>query len=105
LKAFPLKEQVNEMANESVDHNDSNGDAILPETGTAVLQSPFCASLRSKKFFMFDSFATESANYLDSSNHCWCSETHLVMGPDGGSVHPERCKPGRSCYSSALGEF
>jgi hypothetical protein len=25
-----------------------------------------------------------------------------VIGPDGGRVHPNRCKPGRSCYASAL---
>ena len=68
----------------------------------AALQSPFCGSLRSKKFFMMDTLATDSAQYLDSSNHCWCRETQQVVGPDGGRVHPDRCRPGRTCYISAL---
>jgi len=68
----------------------------------AVVNSPFCGSLRSKKFFMMDGLATEAAQYLDSSNHCWCRETQQVVGPDGGRVRPERCVPGRSCYTSAL---
>ena len=66
-------------------------------------ESPFCGSLRSKKFYMRDGLATEEAHYLDASNHCWCRETHLVVGPDGGRVTPSRCVPGRSCYGSALG--
>jgi hypothetical protein len=86
------------MENEALDQNESGLDAA---EATAV-QSPFCGSLRSKKFFMLDSFATEASYYLDSSNHCWCAETQLVMGPDGARVHPDRCTPGRSCYSSAL---
>ena len=71
--------------------------------GAAVLQSAFCGSLRSKKIFMLGGLATEASQYLDASNHCWCRETQLVFGPDGGRVRPERCVPGRGCYSSALG--
>ena len=67
-----------------------------------IPQSPFCGSLRSKKFFMMDGLATEASQYLDSSNHCWCRETQQVVGPDGDRVRPERCVPGRACYSSAL---
>ena len=47
------------------------------------LSSPFCGSLRSKKFFMLDGLATEAGQYLDASNHCWCRETQQVVGPDG----------------------
>ena len=68
----------------------------------AVIQSAFCGSLRSKKFFMLDTLATEAQQYLDASNHCWCRETQQVVGPDSGRVHPNRCVPGRACYSSAL---
>jgi hypothetical protein len=64
--------------------------------------SAFCGSLRSKKFFMRDTLATEASDYLDASNHCWCSETQQVIGPDGGRVHPSRCGSGRSCYTSAF---
>ena len=86
------------MANELEERNDGAGE---PNPSTP-LQSPFCGSLRSKKFFMLDMMATEAEQYLDASNHCWCRETQQVIGPDQGSVHPEQCVPGRSCYSSAL---
>ena len=76
---------------------------LIEETDSAVVQSPFCGSLRSKKFFMLDSLATEAEQYMDASNHCWCRETEQVIGPDGGRVDPGSCNPGRSCYSSALG--
>jgi hypothetical protein len=72
-------------------------------TGTTTsIESAFCASLRSKKFFMIDSVPTEESQYLDGSNHCWCRETQQVIGPDGGAAHPEHCVTGRACYSSAF---
>ena len=78
--------------------------ATVAESGAGgALQSAFCGSLRSKKFFMLDGLATESSHYLDASNHCWCRETHGVVGPDGGRARPSGCVPGRSCYVSALG--
>lgn len=67
-----------------------------------IVQTPFCGSLRSKKFFMRDGLANEADDYLDASNYCWCGVTQLVVGPDGGKASPTRCGPGRSCYSSAL---
>ena len=70
---------------------------------TNVPESAFCASLRSKKFFMMDALASDASEYLDGSNHCWCRLTQQVIGPDGGGVHPETCVAGRSCYSSAFG--
>lgn len=74
------------------------------ETLADAAESPFCGSLRSKKFFMRDGLATEAAHYLDASNHCWCRHTQLAVGPDGGRATPARCVPGRSCYASALGD-
>lgn len=68
----------------------------------SLIQSPFCGSLRSKKFFMLDTLATQAEQYIDASNHCWCRETQQVVGPDSGRVHPTRCVPGRACYNSAL---
>jgi hypothetical protein len=79
----------------------SNARDSVPASPVAI-QTPFCGSLRSKKFFMLDALATEAAQYLDGSNHCWCSETQLVIGPDGGRAIPNRCTPGRSCYTSGL---
>jgi hypothetical protein len=71
-------------------------------TAAAAIQSPFCGSLRSKKFFMMDKLATSADEYLDAANHVWCSETQEVIGPDNQRVDTDRCVPGRSCYSSAV---
>jgi hypothetical protein len=90
------------MANE-MDYHDKQAIESKSEAGAnARIESPFCASLRSKKFFMMDQLATDASHYLDSSSHCWCRETQLVVGPDEGRVHPVRCIPGRACYRSAL---
>jgi len=80
----------------------------VPETagdssGKVAPESAFCASLRSKKFFMMDALPTEASQYLDGSNHCWCRVTQQVIGPDGAPVDPGACVAGRSCYSSAFG--
>lgn len=75
---------------------------LVNEVENAPVQSPFCGALRSKKFFILDALASEASQYLDASNHCWCRETQQVMGPDGDRVHPNRCGPGRACYTSAL---
>lgn len=69
----------------------------------APVQSPFCGSLRSKKFFMLDGLATKAEQYIDAANHVWCCETQQVIGPDNKQVHPDVCVPGRSCYNSAIG--
>ena len=90
------------MADEIINPASSETDSSLESDLSTVIKSPFCGSLRSKKFFMMDGLATEAEQYLDSSNHCWCRETQQVVGPDGGRVRPERCVPGRSCYISAL---
>ena len=83
----------------------SNLQESAPENApenSAAIQTAFCGSLRSKKFFMLDALATDAEQYLDASNHCWCRETQQVIGPDGGRATPSRCTPGRSCYTSAL---
>ena len=90
------------MAKDLINLEGSGGETSLESNERVVIESPFCGSLRSKKFFMMDGLATEADQYLDSSNHCWCRETQQVIGPDGGYVQPHRFVPGRSCYSSAL---
>jgi hypothetical protein len=81
---------------------DINQTTVTDGATEATLQSAFCASLRSKKFFMIDAVPTEASHYLDGANHCWCRLTQQVIGPDGGSVYPDNCVAGRSCYSSAF---
>jgi hypothetical protein len=90
------------MANDLLNLEGAGGETAPGSNESASVETPFCGSLRSKKFFMMDALATEAAHYLDSSNHCWCRETQQVVGPDGSRVQPQRCVPGRSCYSSAL---
>ena len=80
--------------------NESGSESLEPTI--EIVQSPFCASLRSKKFFMTASLPLEAADYIDGSNHCWCRETQQAIGPDGGMAQPEHCVAGRSCYSSAF---
>ena len=74
------------------------------ESASSELTSPFCGSLRSKKFFKLDVIATSAEDYIDASNHCWCRETQQVTGLDGGHVSPESCVSGRSCYRSAFAD-
>ena len=74
----------------------------MPNDSVEPMQSPFCGSLRSKKYYMLDRLATSADEYLDATNHVWCCETQEVIGPDNARVDPERCGPGRPCYTSAL---
>jgi hypothetical protein len=32
------------------------------------------------------------------SGICWCVHTQNCLGPDGGIVNMENCKPERGCY-------
>ena len=91
------------MENEKSYHQGAGAEGLKEAGAEPPLVSPFCGALRSKKFFMRDGLATEPSHYLDSTEHCWCRETQLVVGPDGGRARPSRCVPGRSCYKSALG--
>jgi hypothetical protein len=75
---------------------------VAPATAPTAFASPFCGELQSKKYFMLNEMPTEPSHYLDEADHCWCFVTQQVIGPDGGKVHPERCRPGRSCYRSAM---
>ncbi|PYS81227.1 MAG: hypothetical protein DMF67_17595 [Acidobacteria bacterium] len=90
------------MEDEKSYHSGQVAESLKEARAGVSLESPFCGSLRSKKFFMTNGLATNAGQYLDSTEHCWCRETQLVVGPDGARAHPSRCVPGRSCYGSAL---
>jgi hypothetical protein len=90
------------MADEKSYHSEQVAENSEESGAVSVAESPFCGSLRSKKFFMMNGLATDASQYLDGTEHCWCRETQMVFGPDGGRAHPSRCVPGRSCYGSAL---
>lgn len=60
--------------------------------------SPFCAKLKTKKAHFLDRPPQTAEDILDLSNHCWCNETKMVLGPDRELVNPEECREGRACW-------
>lgn len=69
-----------------------------PDMQPAARISPFCASLRSKKYYFLERPPQEAADLLDGSNRCWCIRTMQAVGPDGEQVDPAGCGAGRSCF-------
>ena len=65
---------------------------------------PFCADLRSKKWFTLDAPARDEDELLDASGHCWCRRTMLSVGQDGELVDPEDCRSGRGCHRALAEE-
>ncbi len=65
----------------------------MPDESIEPLQSPFCGSLRSKKYFMLDRLATSADEYLDATNHVWCRETQEVIGPDNAPRRSGALRP------------
>ena len=61
-------------------------------------ETPFCGSLRTKKFYFLEGPAHTEDELLDASNDCWCKETQQRIGPDGEPVDAEDCTAGRTCY-------
>lgn len=60
--------------------------------------SPFCARLRTKKYYFLEGPALEEEDLLDASNDCWCERTQQRVGPDGRVVDATDCRRGRKCY-------
>jgi len=60
--------------------------------------SPFCAKLRSKKYYFLEGPAKSEDELLDASNDCWCGVTQQRVGPDQEPVDPEDCVEGRDCF-------
>lgn len=71
-------------------------------TARTIPLTPFCAELRSKKYYMLDRLPAVMEDFLDPSGHCWCYHTQQALGPDGQHAGPEECVPGRRCYRSAF---
>lgn len=67
---------------------------------TATRISPFCAALRSKKFYFLERPPQVPADLLDASNHCWCLHTMQALGPDGEQADPQGCTAGRACFEA-----
>jgi len=63
-------------------------------------KSPFCARLRTKKYYFLAGPARTEDELLDASNDCWCKTTQQRVGPDGQLVDPEDCQAGRACFEA-----
>jgi hypothetical protein len=75
-------------------------ETTLHTEGSAVIRSPYCRELRSKRYYFLQQMPTEDHHLLDPGNRCWCRLTMQVMGPDRQLVRPHDCKAGRECYRS-----
>ena len=62
--------------------------------------SPFCKELCSKKILVSGKLPLLAEDVLDRSNHCWCSQTMTILGPDREPAHPEDCRKERACFQS-----
>ncbi|MEW6073505.1 MAG: hypothetical protein AB1726_13055 [Planctomycetota bacterium] len=60
--------------------------------------SPFCAWLRSKRYYFLDRPPRDESEVLDGSQSCWCELTQEAVGRDGKIVDPRDCRDGRSCF-------
>lgn len=60
-----------------------------------------CRSLRWKSFYGQPSFASEDLVRLFLANDVpyTCLQTCETWGQDGAPAAPERCQPGRACFS------
>ena len=67
-----------------------------------IRSSPYCAQLRSKKFYFLQRPPMEEEDLADGSGHCWCLKTMHAQGPDGDAVEPADCQAGRACFESIL---
>jgi hypothetical protein len=57
-----------------------------------------CRLLRSK--WMFIESEPDPMVPRSDSGICWCVHTQTCLGPDGGIVNMENCKPTRACFRS-----
>jgi len=60
--------------------------------------SPFCALLRSKRYFSLPAPPRNEADLLDVSRAVWCERTQEALGPDGKIVDPAGSRHGRRCF-------
>ena len=69
-------------------------------TITKTAFGPYCKDLCSKKLLVTQAIPHVEEDVLDRSQHCWCSKTQTILGPDRDVVHPEACQRDRACFTS-----
>jgi hypothetical protein len=64
---------------------------------------PFlCRHLRTKAWYVPDSFRDRDFSESSSTTQCWCLRTLRAFGPDGDLVTPEACTDERLCFEPAM---
>lgn len=60
-----------------------------------------CRGFRRKTDY-YASDTGDRPDHLACPEYPWCETTAKPIGPDGGAVLVERCRPGRSCFVPVL---
>ena len=63
----------------------------------------FCRHLRSKTWYVPDSFADRDVSRSTSTAQYWCLKTMRSAGPDGALALPEDCTDERGCFEPSIG--
>jgi len=64
----------------------------------------FCRHMRTKSFYVPDSFAERDVSRSSPTAQYWCLKTMRSAGPDGALVLPEDCTDDRGCFEPAIGK-
>jgi hypothetical protein len=64
------------------------------DPGTARLT---CRRFRRKTDY-YDNEPVDRPEHEVCPEYPWCETTSKDIGPDGGAVHGETCRPGRGCF-------
>jgi hypothetical protein len=66
---------------------------------------PFlCRHLRTKTWYVPDSFTERDISRSSSTAQYWCLRTMRPAGPDGALVLPEDCTVERGCFEPSIGK-
>jgi hypothetical protein len=60
-----------------------------------------CRHLRTKSWYVPDSYAERDISRSSSTAQYWCLKTMRPDGPDGALALPEVCTEGRGCFEPA----
>jgi len=71
--------------------------------GQRELDPFLCRLLRTKTWYVPDSFAERDVSRSSSTAQYWCLKTMRADGPDGALALPEDCTDERGCFEPAAG--
>ncbi len=76
----------------------------MPSLNDLIAQGVVCHCLRAKTMFYEPVVPNAMLEVHDEhgvstqpSGPFWCARTQTVLGPDGGLVEADLCRPGRTC--------